>query len=200
MSDGKLKLTYRAVEALVPYDRNARTHSTVQVQQIADSIEAFGMAGAIVVREGMIAKGHGTLAACSLLYGQGKRIYPPPGPNAPEDQRPEAFPAGKVPVLDASGWTDAQFRAYVIADNKLALNAGWDEALLAGELQALQASDFDVGVKRWQDFTGRQAVLEGSGKTFAQVAAERQKPAAAAPAPAEPGKAPSKAAARRKAA
>ena len=140
MSDGKLKPTYRAVEQLVPYDRNARTHSPVQVQQIADSIEAFGMAGAIVVREGMIAKGHGTLAACSLLYGQGKRIYPPPGPSAPEDQRPEAFPAGKVPVLEATG------------------------------------------------------------QTFAQVAAERQKPAAKAPAPAEPAKAPSKPAARRKAA
>ncbi len=146
MSDGKLRVSYRAVEALVPYDRNARTHSPLQVQQIADSIEAFGMAGAIVIRDGMVAKGHGTLAACRLLYGAGKRVYPPPGPNAPEDQRPEAFPAGKVPVLDASGWTDEQFRAYVIADNKLALNAGWDEALLAGELQALKASDFDVGV------------------------------------------------------
>ena len=146
MSDGKLKLSYRAVEALVPYDRNARTHSPLQVQQIADSIEAFGMVGAIVVRDGLIAKGHGTLAACKLLYAAGKRIYPPPGLQAPEDQRPEAFPAGKVPVLDATGWTDDQFRAYVIADNKLALNAGWDEALLAGELQALKASDFEVGL------------------------------------------------------
>lgn len=177
MSDGKLKLTYRAVETLVPYDRNARTHSPVQVQQIADSIEAFGMAGAIVVREGMIAKGHGTLAACSLLYGQGKRIYPPPGPSAPEDQRPEAFPAGKVPVLDASGWTDEQFRAYVIADNKLALNAGWDEALLAGELQALQASDFDVGVIGFARDELFRLLPNGGGKTD---------PDAAPPAPAVP--------------
>ena len=146
MSDGKLKVSYRAVEALVPYDRNARTHAPWQVQQIADSIEAFGMAGAIVVRDGMIAKGHGTLAACKLLYAAGKRIYPPPGPKAAEADRPEAFPAGKVPVLDATGWSDEQFRAYVIADNKLALNAGWDETLLAGEIQALKASDFDVGV------------------------------------------------------
>ncbi|MEG8007489.1 hypothetical protein U2444_14925, partial [Listeria monocytogenes] len=60
MSDGKLRVSYRAVEALAPYDRNARTHSPLQVQQIADSIEAFGMAGAIVIRDGIVAKGHGT--------------------------------------------------------------------------------------------------------------------------------------------
>ena len=165
MSDGKLRVSYRAVEALVPYDRNARTHSPLQVQQIADSIEAFGMAGAIVIRDGMVAKGHGTLAACRLLYGAGKRVYPPPGPNAPEDQRPEAFPAGKVPVLDASGWTDEQFRAYVIADNKLALNAGWDEALLAGELQALTAADFDVGVIGFARDELFRLLPNGGGKT-----------------------------------
>ena len=177
MSDGKLKVTYRAVEALVPYDRNARTHSPLQVQQIADSIEAFGMAGAIVVRDGMIAKGHGTLAACALLYAAGKRVYPPPGPNAPEAARPEAFPAGKVPVLDASGWTDEQFRAYVLADNKLALNAGWDEALLAGELQALQAADFDVGVIGFQRDELFKLLPNGGGHTDPDVAP----PAPAAP-------------------
>lgn len=165
MSDGKLRVSYRAVEALAPYDRNARTHSPLQVQQIADSIEAFGMAGAIVIRDGIVAKGHGTLAACKLLYGAGKRIYPPPGPQAPEDQRPEAFPAGKVPVLDASGWTDEQFRAYVIADNKLALNAGWDEALLAGELQALKASDFDLGVIGFARDELFRMLPNGGGKT-----------------------------------
>ena len=173
MSDGKLKLAYRAVEALVPYDRNARTHSPAQIQQIADSIEAFGMAGAIVVRDGMIAKGHGTLAACSLLYGNGKRIYPPPGPNAPEADRPEAFPAGKVPVLDASGWTDEQFRAYVIADNKLALNAGWDEALLAGELQALRATDFDIGVIGFERDELFKLLPNGGGRTDPDAAPPR---------------------------
>ena len=134
------KIEHWPLARLLPYARNARTHSPLQIQQLAASIEAFGLVGAIVVRDGMIAKGHGTLAACALLYGQGKRIYPPPGPKAPEAERPEPFPAGKVPVIDATGWTDEQFRAYVIADNKLALNAGWDEALLAVELTALKGA------------------------------------------------------------
>lgn len=130
----------RPVDALIPYARNSRTHSDGQVAQIAASIDEFGMVGAIVVRDGVIAKGHGTLAAVRKLYAAGKRLYPPPG----RAQGAEPFPDGTVPVLDASGWTDAQFRAFVIADNKLAEAAGWDEELLRLELGDLQGMGFDL--------------------------------------------------------
>lgn len=130
----------RPVDALIPYARNSRTHSDGQVAQIAASIDEFGMVGAIVVRDGVIAKGHGTLAAVRKLYAAGKRLYPPPG----RAQGAEPFPEGTVPVLDASGWTDGQFRAFVIADNKLAEAAGWDEELLRLELGDLQGMGFDL--------------------------------------------------------
>ncbi|WP_429484561.1 hypothetical protein [Paraburkholderia youngii] len=116
--------------------------------QIAASIEEFGMVGAIVVRDGVIAKGHGTLAAIRKLYGAGKRLYPPPG----HARGAEPFVDGDVPVIDASGWSDGQFRAFVIADNQLALMAGWDEELLRLEVTELRDEGFDV------DLLGFQAV------------------------------------------
>ena len=148
----KLTIDCRSVDGLIPYARNSRTHSDSQVAQIAGSIDEFGMVGAVVVRDGVIAKGHGTLAAVRKLYAAGKRLYPPPG----RSQGAEPFPDGTVPVLDASGWTDAQFRAYVIADNKLAELAGWDTELLALELGELKALGFDL------DLIGFDAVELGS--------------------------------------
>lgn len=135
-------IEHRPVDVLIPYARNSRTHSDSQVAQIAASIDEFGMVGAIVVRDGVIAKGHGTLAAVRKLYAAGKRLYPPPG----RTQGAEPLPDGTVSVLDASGWTDAQFRAFVIADNKLAEAAGWDEDLLRIELDELSGLGFDVGL------------------------------------------------------
>lgn len=134
------EIDIRPVESLIPYARNSRTHSDAQVAQIAASIDEFGMVGAIVVRDGVIAKGHGTLAAVRKLYAAGKHIYPPPG----RAQNAEPFPDGTVPVLDASGWTDSQFRGFVIADNKLAELAGWDTELLSLELEELKADGFNL--------------------------------------------------------
>lgn len=128
--------------ALVPYARNSRTHSSEQIDEIAASIEAFGMVGSIVVRNGVIAKGHGTTQAIGRLYAAGKRLYPAPGIS----QGAEPYPNGMVPVLDVSGWTEAQFRAYVIADNKIGTNSGWDDEVLAGELSALLSEKFDTSV------------------------------------------------------
>lgn len=120
------------------------------------------MVGAIVVRDGIIAKGHGTMAAVRKLYAAGKRLYPPPG----RTQGAEPFPDGAVPVLDASGWTDAQFRAFVIADNKLAEAAGWDEELLRLELGDLQGMGFDL------DLIGFDAVELGNLLADAAIADE----------------------------
>lgn len=137
-----MQITLRPLDELIPYARNSRTHSDEQVAQIAASLDAFGMVGAIVIRDGVIAKGHGTLQAIRKLLAAGKSLFPAPGKSAGV----EPYAVDQVPVLDVSGWTDAQFRAYVIADNKLAENAGWDRELLALEITDLQALEFDTGL------------------------------------------------------
>jgi DNA modification methylase len=113
----------RPVAELVPYARNARTHSPEQIAQIAASIREFGWTIPILLDEqgGLIAGHARTLAAHKLGLTT-------------------------VPVMVARGWTDAQKRAYVLADNKLALNAGWDAAMLALELSDLQEAGFDMGL------------------------------------------------------
>jgi hypothetical protein len=110
---------------LKPYPRNARTHSKKQIRQIADSIRRFGFTNPVLVdSEGTILAGHARVAAAKLL---GMEF---------------------VPCLRIKNMGPADKRAYVLADNKLALNAGWDEGILAEELQALLAIDleFDVGI------------------------------------------------------
>src|SRR6266446_528273 len=117
-----------AVDRLVPYTRNPRTHSESQVTQIAASIAEFGFNNPILVdtKAGIIA-GHGRLLAARKLQ------------------------FAEVPVIVLDHLTDAQKRAYVIADNRLALNAGWDEELLAAELAALQQEDFNLGLIGFED-------------------------------------------------
>src|ERR1700694_3660422 len=109
------------IERLVPYARNARTHSDAQVSQIAASIREWGWTNPVLVAEdGTIIAGHGRVLAARQL-----RI-------------------AEVPVMIASEWTEAQKRAYAIADNKLTLNGGWDEELLGLELEELEVLGFDV--------------------------------------------------------
>lgn len=118
----------RPVAALAPYARNARTHSEAQIAQIAGSIREWGWTNPILVDEaGTIIAGHGRVLAAQKLG------------------------IGDVPVMVARGWSDAQTRAYVIADNKLALNAGWDNDLLKIELGELGADGFDLGLTGFSD-------------------------------------------------
>jgi DNA modification methylase len=111
---------------LRPWARNARTHSKKQVRQIADSIRTFGFTNPVLIDQShSILAGHGRVEAAKLL---GMEV---------------------VPCIRIEHMTEAEKRAYVIADNKLALNAGWDEDLLAQELQGLLATEgigFDIGV------------------------------------------------------
>ena len=120
----------RAVASLVPYARNSRTHSDEQVSQIMASIREWGWTTPVLITEdGMIVAGHGRVLAAQRLGLE------------------------EVPCVVASGWTEAQIRAYVIADNKLALNAGWDSELLKAEVEDLKASDFLIdllGFKDWE--------------------------------------------------
>jgi len=111
------------VAGLRPYSRNARTHSKKQVRQIADSIQKFGFTNPVLISDDdEIIAGHGRVEAAKLLGMQ------------------------CVPTLRLSHLDAAQRRAYVVADNKLALNAGWDREVLAIELQSLIDIDFDVEI------------------------------------------------------
>ena len=123
------------------------------------SLREFGLVGAIVVRDGVIGKGHGTMQAVGRLYAAGEALYPAPGQKAGA----KPFKAGHVPVLDVSGWTEAQFRAYVIADNKIASDAGWDEALLQIELADLKAIGFDTALTGFEDDELAQAMGRTGG-------------------------------------
>src|ERR1700751_1205454 len=111
------------IDRLIPWLKNPRTHSNAQVAQIAASIEEFGFNNPILVdtKAGIIA-GHGRLLAARKLQ------------------------LAEVPVIVLDHLTEAQKRAYILADNQLALNAGWDDTLLAAELSALQQQDFDLGL------------------------------------------------------
>jgi DNA modification methylase len=113
----------RAVDALVPYAKNARTHSPAQVAALAAAVRQWGWTSPVLVDEaGGIIAGHGRVLAARQLG------------------------LAEVPVMVARGWTEAQKRAFVIADNQLALQAGWDRALLQAELGDLQAGGFDLGL------------------------------------------------------
>lgn len=111
------------VEELIPYARNARTHSSAQITQIAASIKEFGFLAPVVIAEdNTILCGHGRFYAAQKLGLK------------------------KIPCVKESHLTEAQKRAYIIADNKLSINAGWDDELLAVELSDLQGEGIDLSI------------------------------------------------------
>ena len=113
----ELSVDYRPIGTLIPDARNARTHSEEQIAEIAASIRAFGFTNPVLVdgENGIIA-GHGRVLAARKLGMK------------------------KVPVIELAGMSEAEKRAYIIADNKLALNAGWDLESLSLELADLGAA------------------------------------------------------------
>lgn len=123
-----MQITEVKVEALIPYAKNSRTHDDAQVAQIAASIKEFGWTNPILVDgdKGIIA-GHGRLMAARKLG------------------------ITQVPVIELKGMTEAQKKAYVIADNKLAMNAGWDNDFLTLELKDLEAEGFDLSLTGFDD-------------------------------------------------
>lgn len=135
----------RLVSELTPYARNSRTHSEDQIAKLARSIEEFGWTIPVLIDEnGVLIAGHGRIMAADLL-----------GIEA-------------VPAMTAIGWSDAKKAAYVIADNKLAEEAGWDEALLKIELGEIVAAGFDI------ELTGfDMAFLDGIGEEATKRAAKQ---------------------------
>jgi DNA modification methylase len=122
------RIEHWPLEKLILYARNPRTHSHAQVAQIAASIAAFGFNNPILVdTKARIIAGHGRLLAARKLR------------------------LAEVPVIVLDHPTEAQKRAYILADNQLALNAGWDDTLLAAELAALKQEDFDLSLIGFED-------------------------------------------------
>jgi len=123
-----LKIEHWALDRFIPYARNARTHSDEQVAQIAASIKEFGFVNPILVGpDGVIIAGHARLLAAR------KRGLT------------------EVPVIVLDGLTENQRRALVIADNKLALNAGWHEEMLRLEIEALRDAEYDLDLLGFED-------------------------------------------------
>lgn len=111
------------VSDLIPYARNARTHSEQQVAQIAGSIQEFGFCNPVLIDgQNSIIAGHGRVLAAGRLKLE------------------------TVPCIRLTHLSDAQRRAYILADNRIALNSGWDTEMLANELSDLHADDLDLGL------------------------------------------------------
>lgn len=119
----KLKIVYRPLKDLIPYAKNARLHSELQIAQIAASIKEFGFNQPILLdgKNGIIA-GHGRFEAAFKLAMH------------------------EVPTIDLAHLTETQKRAYVIADNKIALNSEWDREMLALEIGDLRDAGYDLGI------------------------------------------------------
>ena len=116
-----LQINYKSTENLIPYANNSRTHSDDQINQVASSIKEFGFTNPVLIDEqGGIIAGHGRVMAAKKLG------------------------LAEVPTITLEGLTKAQVKAYVIADNQLALNSGWDVDTLKLEIETLQELEFDI--------------------------------------------------------
>jgi DNA modification methylase len=143
------KVERRPIAKLIPAARNSRTHSDEQVAQIAASIKEWGWTVPVLCDEdGVLIAGHGRVLAARQLG------------------------LTEVPVMTATGWSEAKKRAYLIADNKLALNADWDLEALKIELGELKDSDFNLGIVGFSDDELNALLAESVGLTDPDEAPE----------------------------
>ena len=123
-----LQINYKSTENLIPYANNSRTHSEDQINQVASSIKEFGFTNPVLIDEqGGIIAGHGRVMAAKKLG------------------------LAEVPTIMLEGLTKAQVKAYVIADNQLALNSGWELDVLKLEVETLGEMDFDISLLGFDD-------------------------------------------------
>ena len=138
-----------SVAGLIPYARNSRTHSEAQIEQLAASILEFGFTNPVLVdSEGNILAGHGRVMAAQRLG------------------------MTEVPTINIGWMTDHQMRAYIIADNQLALNAGWSKEILQHELTELKVCDFDLQLLGFN--LEQLAVAMNTGGNFEPGAGDQQ--------------------------
>lgn len=128
-----MQIVNKNLDHLVPYVNNARTHSDTQIAQIAASLVEFGWCKPLVIHNGSLVAGHGTLRAAKMLRDAGTPI--PRWENNKE-----------APTVDVSHLSDTQRKAYILADNRLSLSSGWDNDLLSLEMAALHDDDFDLKI------------------------------------------------------
>lgn len=132
-----LEIEYLKPEEIIPYANNSRTHSITQIQQVASSIKEFGFNNPILIDENkVVIAGHGRLEAAQKLN------------------------LDAVPTITLIGLSEAQRKAYVIADNKIALNSEWDEELLKIEMERLKELDFDLELIGFDDEQLKKILLE----------------------------------------
>lgn len=147
------KLEQARIDELIPYARNSRTHSEAQVAQVAASIREFGFTNPVLIdADGGIIAGHGRVLAARKL---GLKT---------------------VPAIRIDYMTEAQKRAYVIADNKLALNAGWDDELLALELGDLKDEGFDLSLTGFSDDELARLVIDAEETGMPDLASGDREP------------------------
>ncbi len=132
-----LEVEFRPVESLAPYGRNARKHSEAAISRLASIILEMGWTNPILADEDGIVAGHKRRLAALAIYERGGVIRLPTG---------REIPPGTVPVLDVSGWTEAQRRAYILADNQTTLESEWDGEVLRLELSWLEGAGIDMGL------------------------------------------------------
>tara|TARA_R110000796_G_scaffold42012_3_gene104134 strand:+ start:172 stop:669 length:498 start_codon:yes stop_codon:yes gene_type:complete len=134
-----LEIQYIATDNLIPYINNSRTHSEAQIHQITASIVEFGFTNPVLIDEkGMIIAGHGRASAAKVLG------------------------IDKVPTITIKGLTEAQRNAYVIADNKLAINASWNMELLNIEIETLKDMNFNIELLGFE--LEELQILDGEGE------------------------------------
>ena len=143
------QIVLRPIESLVAYARNARTHSPAQLEKLQASLREFGWTNPILVdgSHGIIA-GHGRLAAARKLG------------------------LSEVPVIELGHLSPSQKRAYVIADNRLALDAGWDEEMLATELAELTESGYDLALTGFSNEEIEDLLVDGGEGTAEESSAD----------------------------
>jgi len=133
-----LEITYRPLKAVIPYVKNSRTHSADSISKIAGSLREFGWAAPMLIADNVMIAGHARLSAALQLAEQG---IPIPGNDDP----------WQGPTVDLSHLSKHQRAAYVLADNRLALDAGWDQDVLAEELGWLGEEGFDISLTGFEE-------------------------------------------------
>lgn len=174
IQSGQIRVEIAQAEDLKPYGRNARVHTPEAVRRLAAIISEMGWTSPILIDGQGVVAGHKRRLAAIEIYAGGGAIRLPGGAQ---------LPAGSVPVIDVSGWSEAQRRAYVIADNQTTLESEWDGETLRLELGWLEASgEIEMGLTGFDgealaaalaaepDLTGKgSAAGDGGSETYAET-------------------------------
>jgi len=162
-ADAVVTVALRRVADLVPYERNTRVHSPEVVARLVAIIGEMGWTSPILVDGQGIVAGHKRQLAALSIYAEGGTIRLPGG---------HVLPDGTVPVIDVTGWTEAQRRAYVIADNQTTIESEWDGDMLKLELGWLADQGFDMELTGFDDQTLAAALASLDGEAVAEPQAD----------------------------